>query len=290
MGLSELTGRFNEFRAEVDLDENNITKLEVKIASSSIDTGNRMRDGHLKGHDFFQSTHHPYILFSSQNIKQIGTGKFRALGELTIKGITRPSTIDFSITDSLKDTWGYENKFVKFKSSVGRKDYNIKWNKTLDNQQFLVGDVIDFWGTFQIQPMNIKTPSTKHMIPDTGYIRNLERVTRGEPGYQESNRAFVMPAPAKITEKVEQRTMPQTVQKVEDFRDSTIWWASFVVIGLFGFFSVILFSLYSKNILANYFPKHYVENGTLGLVSDSVVIVLVIIYSVALWFLGWGIR
>lgn len=176
MGVSELTGRFNEFSGTISYNDKSLKaeKLEVVISSSSIDTGNKMRDGHLKSNDFFQSGQHPYIKFTGQDIKEMKSGSFRVNGILTIKGISKPSSVDFSTTNSLKDTWGYENKFVKFKATLNRKDFNINWNKTLDGQQFLVGDVIIFWGTFQVQPEGAKTPNSKHMIPDTEYIRERD--------------------------------------------------------------------------------------------------------------------
>lgn len=176
MGVSELTGRFNEFSGNVHYGDKtqHPEKLEVLISSSSIDTGNKMRDGHLRGSDFFQSNQHPYIKFTSDKIKFIKSGSYRALGILNIKGIAKPAEIEFTTTESLKDTWGYDNKFVKFKSSVNRKDFGINWNKSLDGKELLVGDKITYQGTFQIQPASNKTPNSKHMIPDTEYIRERD--------------------------------------------------------------------------------------------------------------------
>src|SRR5690606_11431544 len=111
-------------------------------SSSSLDTGNGMRDGHLKGHDFFQSQAHPEILFKSKKITRLSGNNYQAEGDLHIRGITKPATVAFSVSDTRKDTWGYQNRFVKFKSSLKRKDYNMTWNKTLEGQQFLVGDVV----------------------------------------------------------------------------------------------------------------------------------------------------
>lgn len=188
MGVSELTGRFNEFAGEVDLaaDKKTASSLSVQISSSSIDTGNKMRDGHLKGSDFFESQQHPYISFKSSKITMTKPNTYKAIGELTIKGIIKPATIDFTTTDSLKDTWGYENKFVKFKSTLNRKDYKITWNKTLDGKQLLVGDTITFWGTFQMQPATGKTPNSKHMIPDTDIIRSRDEKRMKNEAVEES--------------------------------------------------------------------------------------------------------
>lgn len=176
MSVSELNGRFNDFQGIAELSDKNIpTEITVKIKASSIDTGNKMRDGHLKDHDFLQADHHPEILFSSKNISQTGPGKFKATGPLVIKGISHPATFEFGLSDVVKDTWGYENRFVKFNSKINRKDYKIVWNKTLDGQQFLVGDEIGISGTFQMQPQGKKTPNSKHMIPDTEHIRERDQ-------------------------------------------------------------------------------------------------------------------
>lgn len=177
MKVSEVSGRFNDFRAEVDLKEDGHTPLSltVQISASSIDTGNKMRDGHLRGNDFLNTDKHSYISFRSSKITAIKPNLFKASGNLIIKGISRPTSIEFSTTDTLKDTWGYDNKFVKFKSTINRRDYDIIWNKTLGGQQFLLGDMITFWGSFQIQPSKSKTPNSKHMIPDTEAIRLRDR-------------------------------------------------------------------------------------------------------------------
>lgn len=176
MGVSELTGRFNEFKGDVNFDEkiSQIKDLQVRIESTSIDTGNKMRDGHLRGSDFFQSKEHPQIIFKSQSVALEKPHHYKALGVLTIKDISRPHTIHFTTTASVKDTWGYENIFVKFKSTVNRKDFKINWNKTMDGKEFLVGDEITFWGTFQVQPFKAATPNSKHMIPDTEHIRERD--------------------------------------------------------------------------------------------------------------------
>lgn len=190
MGVSELTGRFNEFTGKVHFseDDKKILGLEVQISASSIDTGNKMRDGHLKSGDFLKSQEHPTIVFKSRQIVSMSKGRFKASGGMTIKGITKPASIEFSTSEVVKDTWGYKNRFVKFKSSLNRKDYQINWNKTLDGQQFLVGDEVSFWGTFQLQPATTTTPNSKHMIPDTKYIRqrDSERINNEKSKDEES--------------------------------------------------------------------------------------------------------
>lgn len=182
LGVSELTGRFSEFSGSVQLDKSDKVpqSVEIRIKSSSIDTGHKMRDNHLRANDFLGSKEHPEIVFKGQSIVPIKPNHYRAVGTLAIKNTTRPFQIEFTTTDSVKDTWGYVNKFAKFQSKLNRKDFRINWNKTLEADKYLVGDDVDFWGVFQIQPKSAATPSSKHMIPDTQHIREREKELRNK--------------------------------------------------------------------------------------------------------------
>lgn len=292
LGISEVNGRFKVFSGSVNFDEKQMPfDMAIKVNTASIDTGNNLRDGHLRANDFLQSKEHPHIVFQSNRVKHLKANLYKAEGQLTIKGNSKPFAINFSLSDSIKDTWGYQNRFVKFTSKINRKDFNIKWNKTLAEQKYLVGDEVDFWGTFQLQPSALKTPGTKHMIPDTSYTRSREMEARGEivrsePEESIGETAVVAQRPVAIN-----KISPITpVPGAGDFRDNNLWWISLWSLGLLGFFAVIIVCFYSKNILAEYFPRNYEENGLLGYLSDLVVIALVIIYSFAFWFVGWGVR
>lgn len=175
MQVSEVNGRFNDFTVEVNADEKGNVKgpLIVMIRTASIDTGNKMRDSHLERSDFFNASQYPKINFESDKITNTG-GNYKAEGKLTIKGITKPATVNFTVTKAQKDTWGYKSIFVKFSSTVNRKDYNIVWNKTLDGQEFLVGNEVLYSGVVQLQPKQKLTPNSKHMIPDNSYIRQRD--------------------------------------------------------------------------------------------------------------------
>src|SRR5690606_19730960 len=113
----------------------------------------------------------------SDSVKLVKGTTYLASGTITLKGKSKPAQIEFTVTPTLKDTWGFDNKFVKFKSVLNRKDFGINWNKVLNEKAFILGDEVTFWGVFQMQPLKSKTPNSKHMIPDTEYIRerDLER-------------------------------------------------------------------------------------------------------------------
>lgn len=196
LNVSEITGRFTDYNGSVEFDEKNrdITNVRIEVDSSTIDTGHKMRDNHLRASDFLESKTYPYIVFKGDKATKLKNDEYRVDGTLTIKKISRPFSINFTLTDSVKDTWGYENKFVKYNSKLSRKDFGITWNKTLDADKFLVGDEITFWGVFQIQPASSLTPPSKHMIPDTEYIRDREiklRSNEGESSFSQKIRKLI---------------------------------------------------------------------------------------------------
>ena len=172
MKVSEVSGRFKDFKATAEINKD-LESVNIWVDTTSIDTGHKMRDNHLKGHDFFKSKEFQKMNFVSSKVSPVAPGKYRIDGKLTIKDITKPATFEAELTDNQKDTWGYENRFAKFTGKINRKDFDMNWNKTLDQQEFLVGDVINISGVFQLQPGSI-TPNSKHMIPDTQAIREKD--------------------------------------------------------------------------------------------------------------------
>ncbi|MCM2348757.1 MAG: YceI family protein [Bacteriovoracaceae bacterium] len=192
LNVSELTGRFSEYSGKVEIDDKSglPKNITITVLTNSIDTGHKMRDNHLSTNDFFESRQYPELIFKSSDIKNVGNNQFKANGVLTIKNVNRPTLITFSLTDSVTDTWGYENKFVKFQSKLNRRDFKLNWNKTLDNNKYLVGDEVSYWGVFQIQPSKALTPSSKHMLPDTEYIRQREDKLRKDKTEAKDESAF----------------------------------------------------------------------------------------------------
>lgn len=291
LSISEVGGRFKNFSGSVVLSDKQLPEqIVIKVETASVDTGNNLRDGHLKKNDFFQSQQHPFILFKAQSISSNGPGNYIATGLLTIKNISRPFAVEFSLSEPINDTWNYKNRFVKFKSKINRSSFNLKWNKTLDEQKYLVGEEVTIWGIFQIQPSLSKTPSSKHMIPDTKYLRERERIARGEIVKNEPELILDPPRINNIKSGVAEGNSSSGLKVPDNYRDNIWWWISLWVISLLGFFAVMIVAFYSKNLFVEYFPRNYEENGIIGYISDLVVIFFVMLYCLAFWFLGWGVR
>lgn len=98
-GYSNPILRWGKFDGTLELDSENPenSSLEVSIPTASIDSGVPKFDEHLVSADFFDAENHPTITFKSTDMDQIVTGKGRVTGDLTIKGVTKPITLDVKL-------------------------------------------------------------------------------------------------------------------------------------------------------------------------------------------------
>lgn len=94
--------------------------LEIKIDAASVDTGSGMKNGKLKGKDFFDSEHNPYITFKSAKIVPTGPHTYEVDGDFTIKGVSNPEKL--TLTISGKGTGSGE---IKGAMVFNRKDYGM---------------------------------------------------------------------------------------------------------------------------------------------------------------------
>jgi polyisoprenoid-binding protein YceI len=135
---------FTEIEGKVHLDEQNpgASSAQIVIKVHSIDTGNADRDGHLRGNDFFSMDEFPEIAFTSTTAEKVGAEDFTLTGDLTVKGVTNPVTIDFEYQGSAKDPYGNLRVGFEGKAMINRKDFGVSFNAPLETGGVLVGDKI----------------------------------------------------------------------------------------------------------------------------------------------------
>jgi polyisoprenoid-binding protein YceI len=114
--------------------------LEVEIDASTIDTRDQNRDGHLRSNDFFGTEDHPTITFRSTAVRPAeGETHWKVDGELTIRGVTRPVTVEVEFLGGGTDPWG--NQRIGFSGvvpEVNREDWGLTWNAPLETGGFLL--------------------------------------------------------------------------------------------------------------------------------------------------------
>ncbi len=141
-GLSQVTGKFNDFAITLNNDEKDITKssVSVVIKATSIDTGIERRDAHLRNADFFDVEKFPEITFKSERIEKKGK-QFIAHGPLTMHGVTKQIALPFTVNGTFKNpttnkfSVGYSAKMV-----LNRRDFGINYARQ-DSPTFLGDDI-----------------------------------------------------------------------------------------------------------------------------------------------------
>jgi polyisoprenoid-binding protein YceI len=108
---------------------------------TSVDTGSADRDGHLRSGDFFDVESFPSMRFVSTDVKLSGND-WAVTGDLTIKDVTLPVTIDFEHTGSAIDPFGNTRVGFEGETVVNRKDFGLTWNAALETGGVLVSDKI----------------------------------------------------------------------------------------------------------------------------------------------------
>lgn len=126
---TKVRGQFDEFEGSTHLDGDDPSKssVELTIQAKSIQTRNHQRDRALRS-KFLDMDNHPAITFTSTEVEQVDETNFKVTGDLTIRGVTQPLTVDFELTGAETDPWG--NFRVGFEGSVtiSRKDWGVNWN------------------------------------------------------------------------------------------------------------------------------------------------------------------
>jgi polyisoprenoid-binding protein YceI len=144
MVFSKVRGRFLKYTGAVRLeDELAKSSVEVTIDTASIDTGTAQRDTHLRSADFFDVEKFPELRFRSTRVEEVGEGRLRIHGELTIRDVTREVALEAEPAGRGMDPWGNERLGFVAKTSIDRKDFGLKWNQLLEAGGVLVGDRVE---------------------------------------------------------------------------------------------------------------------------------------------------
>jgi polyisoprenoid-binding protein YceI len=141
MGIATVRGAFRRFQGTLDATaEAPVLRGTVEVAS--IDTGDEDRDAHLKSPEFFDVDRHPEISFNSTAVEPAEDGQIRLVGEITIKGTTRPIELIGSAGEGGADPWGNERVGFEVEGVIDRRDFDLKWNQTLPNGNLLVANQV----------------------------------------------------------------------------------------------------------------------------------------------------
>ena len=141
--ITKVRGQFGTFEgtAIIDTADPSASKVDLTIDVASVDTRSADRDGHLTSGDFFDVEQFPHMTFTSTDVARDGA-EWAVAGDLTIKDVTRPVTIDFEETGSARDPFGNLRIGFEGETTINRKDFGLTWNAALETGGVLVSEKI----------------------------------------------------------------------------------------------------------------------------------------------------
>jgi polyisoprenoid-binding protein YceI len=143
MIVSKTTGRFTDYAGVVDMDAEAgiVTAIEATIKAGSVNTNHEKRDTHLRNADFLDVERYPTMAYKLKSYKKNAEG-FTALGDLTLRGVTKEVALVGRYNGAAKDPWGNTRAGFSAEGKLNRKDFGLIWNKTLDSGGLVVGDEV----------------------------------------------------------------------------------------------------------------------------------------------------
>jgi polyisoprenoid-binding protein YceI len=142
--VTTVRGQFGDFDGTAHIDTANPagSSAKVNIRAASISTGQADRDGHLVSADFFDAETFPELTFVATDVARADSTTWTVTGDLTIKGVTKPVSIDFESTGSARDPFGNLRVGFEGATTINRKDWGLTWNAALETGGVLVSEKI----------------------------------------------------------------------------------------------------------------------------------------------------
>jgi polyisoprenoid-binding protein YceI len=153
MMVTYVRGHFKDVHGSLNFDPENpaASDVEINIDARKIWTGEPARDEHLRSADFLDAEHFPEITFRGNKVVVIGEVDFQVTGDLTIRGVTKPVTLDVHYLGQWQTPWWEDGKdlgprtragFVA-KTKINRHDFGVSWNDTMDRGGIVVSNTVE---------------------------------------------------------------------------------------------------------------------------------------------------
>ncbi|MBK6264505.1 YceI family protein [Marivirga sp. S37H4] len=149
--ISTVSGQFSKFEGslETEGDDFDGASASFQLDVNSVNTNVVDRDTHLKSADFFSAEQFPYIKFSNGKLNKAGDD-YKLKGDLTIKDITRPITLDVEYGGSMVDGYGQNKAGFEVNGKINRKEFGLVWNMVTEAGGVVVGDEVKLQLNIQV--------------------------------------------------------------------------------------------------------------------------------------------
>lgn len=143
MGIASVTGEFKEYEADIVLDPDDVSTLNVAavVRTASIDTDNDRRDNHLRSDDFFNAEQYPDMRFESREVRLTGDDTFELVGDLTIRDRTHEIVLKGEFMGTVPSRGG-QRMAISAEGRLNRFDYGLKWDSLTEAGGLIVGEEV----------------------------------------------------------------------------------------------------------------------------------------------------
>lgn len=160
--VATVRGGFNTVSGSVVFDPQNpaASSVEAHIDATSISTGLVDRDNHLRSADFLDAANFPTLVFKSTSVKPTGDNTADIVGDLTIRGVTRPVTLKAEFLGENTGMTGARHIGFEARTKINREDWGLTWNVALETGGVLVGKDITIDIDAELIEVTETTPAT----------------------------------------------------------------------------------------------------------------------------------
>lgn len=151
--ITTVTGYFNTFHVEAESEDDQFggaSNILFTADVNSISTNNEQRDTHLKSPDFFDVENHDEIRFVGTNYENTGGNEFKLHGNLTIRDVTKPVTVDVEFGGIVVDPYGQTKAGFTVSGKISRKEFGLTWNAVTEAGSVVVSDDIKLQAEIQL--------------------------------------------------------------------------------------------------------------------------------------------
>jgi polyisoprenoid-binding protein YceI len=150
--ITNVSGSFKSFNAEVETEGTDFTTaaIHLKAEIGSVDTNNSQRDGHLRSSDFFEAEKFPEMIFDSTKVEKVDEENYLVIGNLTMKGVSKPVKLNVEYGGVTKDPWGGERAGFVITGKINRTDWGINFNSVLETGNLMLAEEVKINSEIQL--------------------------------------------------------------------------------------------------------------------------------------------
>ncbi|GAA4424022.1 YceI family protein [Pontibacter saemangeumensis] len=155
--ITTVTGFFTSYNVEVETEDEDFTKASSIVFTADVDsisTNNEQRDTHLKSEDFFDAANHGQIKFVGNKYEEISDGTAKLHGELNIRGVAKPVTVNVEYHGTVVDPYGQTKAGFTIEGKISRKAFGLTWDAVTEAGSVVVSDDIRLHAEIQLVKQN----------------------------------------------------------------------------------------------------------------------------------------